>query len=269
MISNLVRNMAMAGKDIGAGILRYEQVGVLGWQDVRQRYRRSALGPFWLTVSMAILIGTVGLVFSQIYRVSTREFLPFLACGMILWGFISSTVSEACHSFIGAEGIIKQLPIPLFVHVLRVIWRNIIILGHNFVIFPVVLICFSLGLNKYIFLVIPGLFLLFVNLAWISLITGIVCARYRDLPQIINSALQILIFLTPIMWMPNSLSERVGFYLVQLNPLYHFLELVRAPLLGQCPALASWVVVLLIGIGGWMVALYMYARYKNRIVFWL
>ena len=160
----LVRNMMIAGKDIAAGIARFEQVVVLGWQDVRQRYQRSAVGPFWLTVSMAILIGTVGLVFSQVYRVSTREFLPFLACGMIFWGFISSTVSEACHSFIGAEGIIKQLPIPLFVHVLRVIWRNVIVLAHNFVIFPVVLVSFSMGVNQNILFVIPGFFLLLINL---------------------------------------------------------------------------------------------------------
>jgi lipopolysaccharide transport system permease protein len=106
-------------------------------------------------------------------------------------------------------------------------------------------------------------------LAWVSLIFGIVCARYRDLPQIVNSALQILIFLTPIMWMPNSISERVGFYLVQLNPLYHLLDLVRAPLLGQSPAITSWTVVVVMGIIGWLGALYMYARYKNRIVFWL
>ena len=266
---NLVQNIAIAGKDIGAGLARYEQVGVLGWQDVRQRYRRSALGPFWLTVSMAILIGTVGLVFSQVYRVSTREFLPFLACGMILWGFISATVSEACHSFIGAEGIIKQLPIPLFVHVLRVIWRNIIILAHNFVIFPIVLVSFSLGVNESIFFVIPGFILLLINLAWVSLALGIVCARYRDLPQMVSSALQILIFLTPIMWMPNSLSERMGFYLVQLNPLFHLLDVVRAPLLGQSPELVSWAVVTAIAIVGWLGTLQMYARYKNRIVFWL
>jgi lipopolysaccharide transport system permease protein len=269
MMLNVIRNMTAGAKDIVAGLCRYGQVGVLGWQDVRQRYRRSALGPFWLTISMAILIGTIGLVFSQIYRVSIREFLPYLACGMILWGFISSTVSEACQSFIGAEAIIKQLPIPLFVHVLRVIWRNVIILGHNFVIFPVVLIFFSLEININTFFVIPGFLLLLLNLAWLSLIIGIVCARYRDLPQIINSALQILIFLTPIMWMPNSIAERVGFYLVQLNPLYHLLDLVRAPLLGQSPALTSWAVVILMGIIGWLSALYMYARYKNRIVFWL
>lgn len=265
----LVRNMMIAGKDIAAGIARFEQVGVLGWQDVRQRYQRSAVGPFWLTVSMAILIGTVGLVFSQVYRVSTREFLPFLACGMIFWGFISSTVSEACHSFIGAEGIIKQLPIPLFVHVLRVLWRNVIILAHNFVIFPIVLVSFSIGVNQNIFFAIPGFFLLLINLAWVSLTLGIVCARYRDFPQMVNSALQILIFLTPIMWMPNSISERIGFYLVQLNPLFHLIDVVRAPLLGQNPALVSWVVVISMALIGWIGTLQMYARYKNRIVFWL
>src|SRR5438445_6358042 len=87
---------AVAIADITAAVKRYPLVGMLGWQDVRQRYRRSALGPFWLTISMGVMIGTIGLVFGQIFNSPMREFLPFLAIGMILWTFISSVVTEGC-----------------------------------------------------------------------------------------------------------------------------------------------------------------------------
>src|SRR5690606_38293826 len=101
-------------KDISAAIREYSLVGMLGWQDVRQRYRRSVLGPFWLTISMGIMIFTIGVVFGHIFKTPMQEFLPFLAIGLILWGFISSVITEGCMGFIAAEGIIKQLPIPLF-----------------------------------------------------------------------------------------------------------------------------------------------------------
>src|SRR5690606_16082622 len=168
----------------------YSLVGMLGWQDVRQRYRRSSLGPFWLTVSMAVMIGTIGVVFGQIFNSPMTEFLPFLAAGIIFWGFISSVINEGCTSFIAAEGIIKQLPIPLFVHVLRMVWRNILILAHNIVIFPLTLLAVGKPLSWQAFISIPGFLLVVINLTWIALILSTLCTRYRDLPQMIGNLLQ-------------------------------------------------------------------------------
>lgn len=261
--------MHVAMADIISATKRLSLVGMLGWQDVRQRYRRSILGPFWLTISMGVMIGTIGVVFGQIFNSPMKEFLPFLAIGMILWGFVSSIISDGCTSFIAAEGIIKQLPIPLFVHILRTIWRNLLILGHNIIIFPLVLLAVGKPLSLTAFIGIPGFILMLVNLTWISLILGILCARYRDLPQIVGSILQVVFYVTPIMWIPSLLPQRAGLYMLDLNPAYHLLEIVRSPLLGQLPTALSWVVSLLLGLIGWGTALAVYSRYKNRIAYWL
>lgn len=260
-------NIALA--DIALATSQYSLVGMLGWQDVRQRYRRSALGPFWLTITMGVMIGTICIVFGQIFNSPMAEFLPFLTVGMILWAFISSVITEGCLSFIAAEGIIKQLPIPLFVHILRVIWRNLVILAHNLVIFPLVLLTMSTPLGWLAFISIPGLLVVTINLAWMALLFGVICARYRDLPQIIASLLQILFYLTPIMWMPNLLPQRAGLYLLDLNPAYHLLELVRGPLLGVMPSLLNWEVSLGMALTGWIITLLVYGRYKRRIAYWL
>jgi lipopolysaccharide transport system permease protein len=129
---------------------------------------------------------------------------------MILWGFISSMITEGCIVFVASNHIIKQISIPMFMHVARLLWRNIIILGHNIVIFPLVLLFIWQPLTWVALLFIPGFILLVINLAWITLFLGILCARYRDLSPIINSMLQILFYLTPIMWMPDRLSQRAG-----------------------------------------------------------
>lgn len=259
----------IALSDITAAIKRTSLVGILGWQDVRTRYRRSTLGPFWITISMGIMIGSIGMVFGQIFKSPMSEFLPFLAIGMILWSFISTVITEGCTGFIAAEGIIKQLSLPLFVHILRIVWRNILILAHNIVIFPLVLIVFSKTLSWVAFISIPGLLLTIINLTWIALLLGIVCARYRDLPQIVGSILQVGFYLTPIMWMPSLLPERAGLYLLDLNPFYHLMEIIRSPLLGEAPSNMNWAVCLVMAIIGWCITLAIYGRYKKRLAYWL
>jgi len=261
--------ISIALADIVAATRRHALAGMLGWQDVRQRYRRSALGPFWLTISMAVMIGTLGVVFGQIFNSPMNEFLPFLAAGIILWQYISQVVTEGCSGFIAAEGIIKQLPIPLFVHVMRMIWRNALILAHNIVIFPLVLIAMGKPLTMLAFLSIPGFVLLTVNLTWIALMLAVICARYRDLAQIVASMVQVIFYLTPIIWMPSLLPQRAGLYLLDLNPAFHLIEIVRSPLLGQAPTAMNWAVSAAMAVLGWAITLAVYGRYKRRVAYWL
>ncbi|MDF3055636.1 MAG: transporter permease [Gammaproteobacteria bacterium] len=255
--------------DVVATLKRISLVGMLGWQDVRQRYQRSALGPFWLTISMGVMIGTIGIVFGQIFKSPVREFLPFLAVGIIVWGYISSMINDACSGFIAAEGMLKQLPIPMFTHILRLVWRNILILGHNVVILPLVFLAVGKPLSWMVLWVIPGLLLVTLNLTWLSLVVGVLSARYRDLPPIINSIIQVVFYLTPIIWMPSLLPGRSALYLLDLNPAYHLLEVVRAPLLGDMPSMMSWWVLSAMALLGCFLTLLFYGRYKRRIAYWL
>ncbi|MGY3232366.1 ABC-type polysaccharide/polyol phosphate export permease [Luteibacter sp. HA06] len=264
-----LRSSMIAIRDVTAAMRRGSLIRMLGWQDVRQRYRRSALGPFWLTISMGVMIGTIGIVFGQIFKTPMHEFLPFLAAGMILWAFFSSVVMEGCTGFISAESIIKQLPIPLFVHILRMIWRNILILLHNIVILPLVFLAVGRGIGWEALLCIPGFVLAAINLTWVALLLAVLCARYRDLPQIVGSALQVVFYLTPIMWMPGHLPQRAGMYLLDLNPVYHVLSVVRSPLLGDMPTALDWYVSGGLAVAGWVFAILLYGRYKRRIAYWL
>lgn len=260
-------NIALA--DIVAASKRFSLLRILGSQDIRQRYRRSALGPFWLTISMGIMIGTIGVVFGQIFNSSLREFLPFLSIGIILWGFFSSVVNEGCTGFIAAEGIIKQLSLPLFIHILRMIWRNVLILGHNILIFPLVLLVVGKPLHLVALLSIPGFLLTLINLTWVALLLATICTRYRDFSQIIASMLQVIFYLTPIMWMPSLLPPGRKFYFLDLNPVFHLLEVIRAPLLGYWPTAADWLTSIILAVIGWSITLVLYSRYKRRIAYWL
>lgn len=254
--------------DIRQGVKRLSLVSLLGWHDVRQRYRRSTLGPLWLTLSMGVLIGTIAVVFGQIFKTPLNVFLPFLTMGVMLWTFISTTINDGCASFISASGIIRELPLPLFIHSMRVIWRNTLILIHNFLIFVVVLLVFRKSLPISSLLSVVGFVLLIVNLSWMTLFLGIICTRFRDLPQVINSVLQVFFYLTPVMWLPSQLPSKANMYLIAANPFFHLLQIVRGPLLGE-PWVQSGYICALIALCGWGGTLLFYGRYKHRVAYWL
>lgn len=268
-MNTIVRLFQSGWFDIFAALQNYELAGVLGWQDIRQRYRRSSLGPFWLTISMGVLIGALGLIFGTLFKAPTKEFLPFLTIGLTLWTLITTILNEGCTGFTAAETMIKQIALPLFTHILRVLWRNLIIFGHNLVIYPLVLLVFWRPLPVTALLSIVGLLVLMINLSWMALLLGVLCARYRDVPQIISNLLQVFFYLTPIIWMPQLLPERASIFLLDANPFFHLVEIVRAPLLGTPISALNWQVSMILAIGGWGFTILFYGRFRSRIAYWV
>ena len=257
----------MAVLDLVQGVRARYIWSLLGWQDIRRLYRRSVLGPIWLTLSMGAFVGALGMLYGLLFGVEIANYVPFLALGFIIWTLISDVISDGCNAFISAEGIIKQVGLPLSVHVYRMMWRNLLILCHNAVVFVIVAALLGVwpGLNGL--LALPGLVLLFLNGIWAALLFGIICARYRDVPPIVASILRICFFVTPIIWTPDLIPTRA--VVLDANPFYHLIEVVRAPLLGQAPGIASWIAVLTMTFGGWVITFEVFRRYRWRIAYWV
>jgi len=254
-----------AQRDLWSALYAWRLWMMLAWNDIHQRYRRSLLGPLWITLSMAVFITLLGVIYSRIFRIDLQSYLPFLTAGFVIWGLISQVINESCSAFQEGERIIKQIRLPYGLHVFRVVWRNVIIFLHTIVIFIPVALLFHVQLGFTIFLAVPGLILLLANLSWIALTLAILAARFRDMTQIVATVTQILLFATPIMWPVSTLDGAT--YIAEINPVYHFIELVRAPLLGNAPLLHSWVVaVVALGIGS-AFSLMLLHRASKRIVF--
>lgn len=240
---------------------------VMGWDDIRQRYRRSILGPFWITLSMGVFILLLGVIYSRLFHTKLETYMPFLTVGYMVWGFMSSATNEACNVFHEGGRIIKQIKLPYSIYVMRVVWRNFIVFLHTIVVYIPVAIYFRVEPGPIAFLALPGLFLVVVNQIWVTLLLGILGTRYRDILPIVATIIQLAMFATPIMWMVGS-NENLRL-VAELNPIYHLIEIVRAPLLGTAPELRSWAVAILIAIIGWALASALLVRTARRIVFWL
>jgi ABC-type polysaccharide/polyol phosphate export permease len=257
----------LAVTDILEGALAWRLWTSLGWQDIKQRYRRSKIGPFWVTISMGFMIAGMGFLYADLFHTDVHTYLPYLTVGMIVWGLIGPLVTENCNAFVEGEGIIKQVKLPLSMHVYRVIWRNLIIFGHNFIIFILVAMIFEIWPSWRGLLAIPGLLMICINGVWVGLLWGVISARFRDVPQIVASVMQIAFFMTPIMWLPTAVSGRTWF--LKVNPFYYFMALVRGPLLGEDPNMHLWRWAILITVCGWTVAFLMYRLCRRRIAYWL
>jgi ABC-type polysaccharide/polyol phosphate export permease len=254
--------------DVIAGMGAIDIWGRLGWRETKRRYRRTAFGPFWTTVSLAFFVTSLGLVWSNLWHKDPKTFLPYLTSGMLCWVFFVAVCTEGCASFCGYEKLIKQLRISYTLLGSAVVWRNAIVFFHNLIIYVLVGIYAGVSINWASLLVIPGFALLCLNAVWIVVVLGTICARYRDFQQLVANILQVSLFLAPIFWSPDQLSGRTAFF-AQFNPLYHLIAIVREPLLGQAPTLMNWLVVGLITIAGWMVTLQILTKLRHRIVYWL
>lgn len=239
----------------------------MGWYDVRQRYSRSVFGPFWVTISLAVFVAGLGITYAALFRVPVVAYLPYVTVGMVLWSLITALLNEGATTFTSATAAIKQMPAPIGIHVLRLVWRNLIILAHNAVIVLLVLAACGVRPGWAGFAALPGLIILLVNgIGW-STSLGLIGARFRDVIPLVANATQMLLFVTPVLWRAEDLGQRR--VLAEFNPLFHLIEIVRAPLLGAGFPIESFAVALVVTGLNLGVAFLLYARLRWRVAYWL
>ena len=268
------KTFAAAWHDLVRGFNQHELWLQLGWQDIKQRYRRSVLGPLWITIATGVMAAALGLLYSVLFKIPVAQFLPHVTVGLIMWTFISGCIKEGAQVFIDNEGLIKQLPSALSVHVYRLVWKQTLFLGHNLIIWVALMVIFLRPLGWDFLLAIPALMLLVANGVWVSMFFGIIATRYRDVAPLLEAGTQLLFYVTPIVWMTQTLKDQGGAIsdrakLAQLNPLYHYMEVVRAPLIGADLPVYHWWVVLGCTVAGLTIALLAMRQWRFRVSYWV
>jgi ABC-type polysaccharide/polyol phosphate export permease len=260
-------NLHLAWRDLLEGVRAGHIWPALGWQDVKQRYRRSLLGPFWLTISTGLLLSLMGPLYGKLFNQDVGGYFLHLSVSFVVWQLFAAYITDACGAFIGAEGFIKQVRLPLTIYVLRLIWKNLIIFFHNMLFVALVLAYLRPRLGFDVVLVPVGLLFFSLNALWLGIVLGLISARFRDIPVIIGNIVQVFFFLTPVLWQPGMLGRHA--WAVNLNPFYHFLEIIRTPLIGAPINYLSWMTVLAMTVLGFAFVLPFFARYRARVAYWV
>lgn len=271
---NLHADMTLATRnwwamaDIRGGLHLWRLAWALGWLDIRLRYRGSMLGPFWLTISTGVMVAALGVLYSTLFKINLRDYLPFLALSQVLWGFLAALVSESCTVFTEGEGVIRSVRMPFFVFSMRTLIRNIIALGHNIVVIVVVFAIFSMWPTWEALMAIPGLVVWVIDALALTLLLGAFCARFRDIQPIVNSVMQIAFFMTPVIWKPDQLGAK-GIEKLAINPFFDLLEIVRGPILGTDIAVTTWIGAIGYSIVLCAISWAFFVRARGRITFWI
>lgn len=265
--------------DLTAGWQQRSLWGHLGWQDIKQGYRRSVIGPLWITISLAVQAVGMGILYAALFGQPLHDFLPYLAVGLIIWQFIANCINEGADVFIRNEGLIKHLPAPLSVHVFRLVWRQLLLFGHNVLVWVGLMLIFppryprAFGWSSL--MAFPALALIVLNGMWVAILIGVIATRYRDVPPVTGSIVTLMFFMTPIVWdyelLRNSNSPQVAerARLAEFNPFLHYIEILRRPMIGESFEPRHWVVCLVITALGWMAALLVLRNYRARVSYWV
>lgn len=208
----------------------------IGLQDIRMRYRRSILGVGWIFLNLAIMILAVGIVYSHLLGQDLKKFLPFLTIGFVTWGYLTSSIVEGGIAFVVSEGYIKQIGLPIYIYVFRFFVGITVTMLISLPAFLVVAFIYSVQFRWGAVWALPGILLLgLVSFLMIAIFSHL-NVRFRDATHIASVGLQVMFFVTPIIWPPEMLHISRLHWVIDFNPFYHVLEVVRHPLLMSEPA---------------------------------
>jgi len=258
--------MKLKHKDIFYFFFQAYSLAIL---DIKIRYRRSYLGAFWITISTAILIATLSLIFFIALKSSPQNYFVYLTVGLITWKYIEMTLKDYSYCMIENQQLIKQVSISKFVYIIRIILRNIIIFLHNFIIILLAVLIFKNPTLLNLLEFFLGFIILTLNLVWMGTLLSIICARFRDVSEFLFNILQIIFYLTPIIWTTDIFIGNDNFkFILDLNLFFYLIEIIRLPLLGNANY-NYFIFMTLILIPGYIFSFFIYNKYKNKIVFWV
>ncbi len=240
----------------------------LGLQDILTRYRGSILGPFWIALSTAISAFSMGYLYGILFGIDRSTFLPYFTTGIMGWNFISSTANDSTRILKESKSYLENIRVSPVVYIFRLVFRNIIIFAHSLPVYIAVAVIYQLKIDLQILLLIPTLLVVSLNAVFYGTVIAFISTRFPDMGSLVSNVLQILFFLTPIMWYPSKLPPQYH-WLLHVNPFYYFVNLIRNPLLGSSFTFQEIMGGSIFTVLGFFLFLPVVKTYSKRVIFWL
>jgi len=238
------------------------------WLDIVCHYRRSRIGPLWETVNILVMVLGLSVVSSAVIGGDVTDLIGFIGLGIIIWTAISTLIMEGATTFVRNASLITTSNVSIDCYVGRTVLRTLIVFCHHIVLYFLGLALLLVPLSWTSLLSLVGIALLFINGYWVGVVLAFLCARFRDLELIIRNLLQLAFFITPVFWKADLVvsSKRA---IVDYNVLFYFIEIIRAPLLGQVPPFTYYAVAVGCTIVGYIIAVLVYQRMRRQLAFFV
>ena len=258
---------ATARKEFTETLHKFPIIISLSWDEIKVRYIRSILGPFWIVLTTGISTVGLGYIWSILVHQDKATFIPALCVGLVIWQFLSNCVIDAADCFVTNRALLLNTLNPILIYPFCTIGKNLIIFAHNCVTILFIFLIYPPEVNASTLMLIPGLLLVLGNLLWIVFVLSILGTRYRDLPPAITSFMTIFFFLSPVMYKPAQLGLKAK--LLWVNPFTYMISLIRDPLTGSASPWFAYVVAIVALILGWGLLILMLNRYRYRVLYWI
>jgi ABC-type polysaccharide/polyol phosphate export permease len=253
--------------DLVEGFLSFRAWTMLALDDLASRYSRTVIGPFWMTIAHAFFVFGYAYWSSVILKQDITVQLPYVAAGLSVWFWISSSLVEAGSIYGRAIPLITAYNLPISLHVHRAVAGQFFSFLHNLVVLIVALVIVAKPLSWHFLLALPGMFIVYCTCIGWTLGLGVLGMRYRDIAPLINSIVGMFFILTPIFWRRADIASAE--WMADYNPFYHLIEVVREPFLGGLPSAQNWIVATSIAVVSLLVGGYVFATNRNRLPYWL
>ncbi len=254
-------------RDVRLAVRHWRLPVYLAWREIQNRYQRSLLGPLWLTLTLAIRVIALGFIFSTLFDEPAGYYIAWLTTGIVAWEFITGTLQAGCEWFSQRTGYITQGQLTLGSLVIWGMTSQLFMLAHSLPLWFAVLFfhpqAFDFGL-----LYLPlGIAMLCLVLVPMGLILAMIVPRFRDIGPLVNSALQVAFFITPIMWLPED--EGLTRVVAQWNPFTYLVGWVREPLLGRAISGQDFLLFLAAVLILYPISIAIFIRFRRRLAYWL
>ena len=243
----------------------------LALSDLRSRWRRSFFGIFWSMLQPLGITLLIAFIFSHFFKTDIKNYIPYIFSGIIIWDFITYSITGGAVSFIQADPYIKQCKTPLAIYTLRTVltaWivlmlASVPLIGWTLIIMPENFgFCWLSTLLAF-----PVFFLIAWPLATSMAYIGV---RFRDLVPALALILQALWFISPVYFEEKVFRGGGLDMLVDYNPIYHLLQLVRAPLLhGEWPTIENYLYCFTTSIVCFILAIMLGRQNERKVIFYL
>ena len=238
------------------------------WLDTKARYRRSFLGPWWLTIGTLTFVVGYSVLAGFLFNRPLEEFLGYIACGVVIWQMITLMLTEGSKVFVANASEIKSVRTALLSYPVKLLIKGLISFLHSM---PIVLLVvyFTDGLNMNTLMLFPGLLLLCLTMVPIAAMLGTLAARFRDIEQVVSMLMQFSFYMTPLLWKVELLGDGMGRWIALGNPFYYAITIIRNPLLGLPISNQVWIVTIAVTVFANIIGYAIFARFRQRLPYWI